>query len=261
MHELSAGWGLVERNLNLVRRYLSWEAVDFFYNVVNAVTIALIGVRTGPSMVLYLLVGALLWNFLSIIFNEVANSVQWERWEGTIEYTFMAPIRRLTYLLGVSGWAVLYATLRTALVLGVVALFFRVPLRAADLGAALVVLLVASASFVGIGLVAAILPLMSPERGAQATHIVQGALLLVSGVYYEVSALPAWLQPLSWLSPATYTLRAERAALLHGAGLVQLLPTLAILVAFALVTIPAGYAAFRAAERYALRTGRLHRNG
>ena len=45
---------------------------------------------------------------------------------------------------------------------------------------------------------AAALPVMSPERGAEATHIFQGSLLLVSGVYYPVDVLPRWLQPLSW---------------------------------------------------------------
>jgi len=65
-------------------------------------------------------------------------------------------------------------------------------------------------AFVGLGLMAAVLPVMSPERGAEATHIFQGSLLLVSGVYYPVEVLPDWLQPLSALSPATYTLSACR---------------------------------------------------
>lgn len=33
---------------------------------------------------------------------------------------------------------------------------------------------------------------------------------MVSGVYYPVGVLPGWLQPLSALSPATYTLSACR---------------------------------------------------
>jgi ABC-2 type transport system permease protein len=45
----------------------------------------------------------------------------------------------------------------------------------------------------------------SAERGAEATHIFQGSILLVSGVYYDIDVLPGWMQPLSALSPATNT--------------------------------------------------------
>ena len=66
----------------------------------------------------------------------------------------------------------------------------------ATAGGSALVLAVSSISFVGLGLIAAILPVMSPERGAEATNILQGVLLLISGVYYPVSVLPNWLQPL-----------------------------------------------------------------
>jgi ABC-2 type transport system permease protein len=45
------------------------------------------------------------------LFMAIAESVQWERWEGTIEYTMMSPISTLTYVLGSSllacstGWS------------------------------------------------------------------------------------------------------------------------------------------------------------
>ena len=82
----------------------------------NTLTIAFIGLSPdgrGQDKVLYLVVGALLWGFLSVLFHEVAESVQWERWEGTIEYSFMAPMRRLSYLGGVCLYAcLLYTSLR-----------------------------------------------------------------------------------------------------------------------------------------------------
>lgn len=89
--EVRATYAFVERNFNLVRRYLNWEIVFLFYSIINALTIGFIGVTTGPEEVLFLTIGALLWGFLSVLFHEVGESVSWERWEGTIEYTFMAP--------------------------------------------------------------------------------------------------------------------------------------------------------------------------
>ncbi len=271
--ELRASYAFVERNFYLVRRYLGWEVVFLVYTMVNTLTIGFIGVdSTGGTggqpatalaneRVLYLVIGALLWGFLSILFETVSEAVAWERWEGTIEYTFMAPVRRLTHLGGTCLFGIVYGVLRTALVLLAVVLFFRLNLQGANLGSAFVVLVVSSFSFMGLGLIAAVLPLMSPERGPQATHIVQALLLLVSGVYYDVAALPHWLQPLAALSPATYTLAAARDALLRGAGVAQLAPDLWRLVALGLVLIPLGLAAFGWGERYALQTGKLKRNG
>ena len=51
-------------------------------------------------------------------------------------------------------------------------------------------MIIGSASFIGIGMMAAVLPLMYVERGAQMTFVLQSLLLLVSGVYYSIEVLP-----------------------------------------------------------------------
>ncbi|MEW6045600.1 MAG: ABC transporter permease [Bacillota bacterium] len=264
--ELRSSWAFVDRNFHLVRRYVGWEMVFLVYTIVNSLSIGLIGVGApgvdaDPRLVLYLVTGALLWSFLSVVFTEIGGAVQWERWEGTIEYTFMAPIRLATYLAGNCVWAVSYATLRTAILLAAVAAFFRLDMSGANLGGAVLVLAAAGLSFIGLGLMASVLPLLSTEKGAQATNIFQAALLLVSGVYYDVSALPGWLQPVAYVSPGTYTLRATRAALIDGAPTQALLGDVGILVAMAVVLVPAGFCVFRAGARFAMRHGRLKRSG
>ena len=46
------------------------------------------------------MVGAIFWNYLSVVFSWIAETIAVERWEGTLEYTMMAPIRRSSQLLG-----------------------------------------------------------------------------------------------------------------------------------------------------------------
>ncbi|KPJ53375.1 ABC transporter [candidate division TA06 bacterium DG_24] len=261
MAEAGASWAFVERNFTLVRRYIGWEAVFVTYSIVNSLTIAFIGVTQGKEKVMYLVVGAMIWGFLSLLFHEISESIAWERWEGTIEYTFMAPIHRFTHLGGNCVFAIIYGTLRSFLLLFCVAIFFRLSLQGANLVTALIILMVSGLSFVGLGLVAAVLPLLSTEKGAQATHIFEAVLLLISGVYYEVDVLPAWIRPLSAVSPATYTLRAIRRALLEGASITELWPTVALILGLGIVLIPGGLVIFRAAEGHAKRTGKLKRSG
>jgi ABC-2 type transport system permease protein len=261
--------GIVERNAYLVRRYAWWELAFFVWTVANTLTIAFIakGVKaTGGQLnvertTTSLLIGAVIWSYLGIIFEILTETVAWERWEGTIEYTFMAPLARAVHLGGMGLFAVLYGVLRTALLFVVVSLFFGLHFQQADFLTALVLLAVSSFSFVGVGMVTAVLPLISPEKGAQFGFVAQGLLLVVSGVYYPVSVLPHWMQWVATISPATYALRGIRAAVLSGAGLGARWGDLLPLLVLAVVTIPLGLAVFRAGERYAKRNGKLKRSG
>src|SRR6266542_4010086 len=102
-----------------------------------------------------------------MILDIVTDTGAWERWEGTIEYTFMAPLARPVHLFGMGLFSIVSGVVRAVLLFGVVALFFALNLPTADYGAALVVLMVASISFIGIGMMPAVLPLISPEKGTQ----------------------------------------------------------------------------------------------
>jgi ABC-2 type transport system permease protein len=272
--ELRAAYAFIERNAHLIKRYWAWEVVWLAYSIVNALSITFIGKAsseiTGVALtpaqtnefILFLMVGTLVWHYLAMVFDLVSESIQWERWEGTIEYTFMAPISRLTHLLGQAVFAVGYGLLHTGVILAIVSFFFQVDLSQASFAGMILVIVAGSLSFVGLGMFAAILRLLSPEKGLQMTNIIKALVLLVSGVYYPVSVLPQWLQPAAKLSPATYMLEGIRAALLRGEGVAALFgPYVLPLVLTGLITIPAGLWAFMRAERYAKITGKLKRNG
>ena len=123
--ELIASYAFIERNFFLTKRYWGWEIAWLVYATASALAIAFIGVDQGdPVLVLSLMIGAVFWNFLSIVFGFIAETVAWERWEGTLEYTFMAPVRRWAQLLGSTSYAVLYALVQTFVMLIVLALFF-----------------------------------------------------------------------------------------------------------------------------------------
>src|SRR6478609_1785732 len=226
-HDLIGLGGVVERNVYLTRRYIWWDLAFFVWTVANTLTIVFIakGIEaTGGSIdveatTTALLIGAVVWAYLGIIFEFITETVAWERWEGTIEYTFMAPLSRAMHLGGSGVFAVLYGLVRAILLFVVVAAFFGLEFEESNFAAALVILIVASISFFGIGMMTAVLPLISPEKGAQLGFVAQGMLLVVSGVYYPVSVLPQWMQWIAKISPATYALRGIRRSILDGVGI------------------------------------------
>jgi len=266
-------WAFLFRGYHLTRRYISWVIVFNFYALVTSATVALIGVAANDyQLTLTLVVGALLWNFLSLLYNEIAMSIAYERWEGTLEYTFMAPVSRLIHLGGVSLFSLLNSIVSSIVVLVGLMLFTDLNLHGANVVGALVVIAVSTVAFVGLGLIAAVLPIMSAERGAEATHIFQGSLLLISGVYYPIEVLPKWMQPLSAVSPATYTLSACRKLIgvgnsastpghLVGAPLSSVWREILILAVMGAVLMPFGLWVFGRIEAWAKRVGKLKRTG
>lgn len=266
-------YAFVEREVALMRRYWAWEVVWVVYSVVTSLSVAYIGLAapaitgeqadaaTTSRFVLYLLVGTIAWRFLGIVFEDIAELIAWERWEGTIEYTFMAPVPRLTHLIGMAIGTVVRASVISVLVLFAVLLFIPVDLSRANALSAIALLGVGTVAFIGLGIGSAIFPLLWTEKGLQMAYIVQAVVLLVSGVYYPTSVLPAWLQPLSAISPATYIIEGMRRALLDGADVAALWPLIWPALLAGVISIPIGLRLFIAGERYAKRTGRLKRSG
>jgi len=271
MHELKATYAFVERNANLIKRYWSWEVVWLIYSIANSLSVSYIGMGmvqisggqnvNGEYLVLYLVIGTLIWRYLSLIFYWITDLIGIERWEGTIEYTLMAPIRRTTHMAGQTIFAVVYSLLFTGIILAVTVVLFHIDLTQANLFGGLVMMLAGSLSFIGVGIMGSVLPLLFPERGSQMTHVIIALLLLVSGVYYPVNVLPDILQQLAKFSPATYVLDGTREALLIGTPTTDLWPYIWPTLIMGLVTIPLGLWVFGQAERYAKRAGKLHRNG
>ena len=264
--------GFVERQRNLYRRYWLWEVVWWLYSLVSVMSIGFLASGLDSlglgqahfnlrAAQLYLLLGSLLWSFLSMVFFEIAFGIAWERWEGTIEYTFMAPVQRITHLLGLCVSSLLYGTLRGALIAVIVVLAFPLDFSHADWLSALAILGAAILPLVGLGIFTAVLPLLSTEKGEQMTVAVQGILLLVSGVYYPLSVLPLPLDVIGHLSPLTYALSGVREALLSNAHLPAELPNIGLLLGLGIVLVPASIWTFNAAERRAKRLGLLKRSG
>jgi ABC-2 type transport system permease protein len=271
IHELKATYAFVERNANLIKRYWSWEVVWLVYSIANSLSVSYIGMGmvqisggqniNGEYLVLYLVIGTLIWRYLSLIFYWITDLIGIERWEGTIEYTLMAPIRRITHMAGQTIFAVIYSLFFTGIILAVTVVLFHIDLSQANLFGGLVMMLAGSLSFIGVGIMGSVLPLLFPERGSQMTHVIIALLLLVSGVYYPVNVLPDILQQLAKLSPATYVLDGTREALLEGTSTIALWSYIWPTLIMGMVAIPLGLWVFGQAERYAKRAGKLHRNG
>src|SRR3954464_9425774 len=154
--QLSLGWAFVDRQKNLWKRHWAWEVVWLVYGVVNTLAITFIakqlteeGIVAGDQandLILFLLIGTLVWAYLSAVLDDISLVVTWERWEGTIEHTLMAPVPRVAHLIGTAAFGVMHALLRTTLIMVFALPFFTLDLSGANWATAALVVLVGSVS-------------------------------------------------------------------------------------------------------------------
>jgi ABC-2 type transport system permease protein len=138
-----------------------------------------------------------------------------ELWSRNMAQLFSTPLRPGEYLIGM----VIFRFLRTTLIIALCALFVRVAFGFSvfDLGWALLAfyfLLLMTGWWTGIMLCGLLF-----RYGLTVEWMVWMAAFILqplAGVFYPVTVLPVWLQPVSWMLPPTYAFEGMRAVLQQG---------------------------------------------
>src|SRR2546426_12063836 len=97
---VNLAYAFVERQTNLWKRYWAWELVWLVYGVVNTLAITFIakeaeqaGVTTDAShLVLFLLLGTLVWAYLSAGLEDINPRITWGGRGGADEHTLIGPV-------------------------------------------------------------------------------------------------------------------------------------------------------------------------
>ena len=241
--------------LSLLGILFSCLTFFFFSRLLEGQKIATL-VPYGGEYFPFALLGIAFYSFLGVGLQSLADSISRAQTTGTLEALLVTPTPITTIIFSSTLFSFLFAAARVVVYLLFGALFFGVSLGRANIPVALLVLAVSIATFTAMGMISASF-VMVFKRGNPAGWVFGGVSTLFGGVIFPVQVLPGWLQPVSRLLPITYSLEAMRRAVLLGATFSELLPTIAALVTFAAVLMPAGVVAFSLAVRRAKRTGSL----
>jgi ABC-2 type transport system permease protein len=210
----------------------------------------------GGTYFAFALVGLAFFDYLSVALRAFDDGLQDARQNGTLEHLLVTQTSLPVILAGSILYPFVLLSLRTAIYLGWGAALFGFPLREANWLGALLVLLASILAFSGLGIFSASYLLIF-KRGNPVNWALVGISSVVGGMMYPVSVLPAWLQLIARLVPVTYALEGMRAALLGHATLRELWPSLAALLIFAAILLPASFATFSWALRRTKITGTL----
>jgi ABC-2 type transport system permease protein len=201
----------------------------------------------------FLLVGTGFFTFLVMGVHSFLQIVQEAQQTGTLEVLMTTPTSPpvLVFLSAMSAFAANTVALLFYLAAG---LLFGAPLHL-NLAASVPVFLLSVIIAVAIGLLAAALQIAIQKGSAVVWAI--GSVWFLTGTMFPVQTLPKPLRDVGQLIPMTHSLQGMRLALLEGAPLRNVAHELLILLAFALVLMPASLWFFSWTLRRARQEGTL----
>jgi ABC-2 type transport system permease protein len=176
----------------------------------------------------------------------MTHAIAGERYQQTLAYILVSPAGRLPLFLGralpvvVNAWVVsVFSLLVTGLILGI-------GLPGSAWPAIGLVILVASFSCTGLGLLCAAIGLRVRET-AVLNNVIFGLLLIFTGANVPIDELPGWMQAISNSVPLTHGIEAAR-DVAEGASLGDVSGLIATEFGIGVVYTVVGYQALRVME-------------
>ena len=166
-----------------------------------------------------------------------------DRQRGVIRRILATPISRRNFLAAQVLERLILAVIQVLILLGVAVLLFKVTVVGSML-VLIAVTILGAAVFLCIGF--AVTGLVATENAAPpVTQLVTLPQMFLSGVFFSREAVPAFLKPVADVLPLTYLNDALRSVAVNGAGLADILPQLAGLAVWIVVSFVLAFRLFR----------------
>lgn len=203
----------------------------------------------------FVIVGLAVTTYMSVGMGTVTTSLRRGQTTGALELMVLSRTRFSLILLfsSLPGYLLALLSLTGCIAMGAV---LGMDLAGANLAAVALSLLTATAAFVGLGLLAASIGFVTSGANP-VSWVVRAASILLGGVFYPVSVLPAPLQAVAEAIPLTHAVELFRRSLLVGDGVSELGPDLLALLAITAVLVPLGLGACALGLRVARTDGSL----
>jgi ABC-2 type transport system permease protein len=212
--------------------------------VVRPFSVQTQGVVSGnPSYFDFIAPGIMAMTVMMSVMTGLPVAISQEKEIGTMDGMMVAPINRLSILLGKTmaqtGRGLIQGIIILALAIGI----FGVAIQGSIL-LVFALLLLGVFSFVGLGIV--ITSFTKDQETAQMLMMtLMFPMMFLSGVFFPIQQMPWYMQDISKVLPLTYASDALRKVMVLGAGIPQISTDLIILIAFGIVMIAIALPVFR----------------
>ncbi len=203
---------------------------------ITPIKVVLSGIIAGnPNYFEFVAPGIIAMIVMTAVLTGLAASVSREREQGTLDGILIAPIGRLSIILGKAFAQAIRGMIQGVIVLMLAILLFDVTLHGSVI-LITIVLLLGVFSFVGLGILVSALA-SEQETATQLLFMFQFPMLFLSGVFFPIQQMPKVMQYISKAIPLTYAIQALRKVMILGAGFGAIKLELLILLLFGSTTL------------------------
>lgn len=169
-----------------------------------------------------------------VLFSSMMGGVSiiWDREFGFLKEILIAPVSRFFVALGKAVGGVTTSVIQGVLIMIIASLMGIEYKSLSGVIAAIAVMFISGIGFIGLGI--AVASRIDSHEGFQMVmSFLTMPLVLLSGAFFPISKLPAWLTVLVYANPLTYGVEALRYFLL-GESIIPISRSIIILIGFAL---------------------------
>ena len=187
--------------------------------------------------------GMMMMTVMMSVMTGLPGAITQEREMGTLDGVMVAPINRLSIILGKS-----LAQLTRGLLQGFIIMLLAMGLFGVTIqGNILLViglLLLGVFSFVGLGIALTSLA-KDQETATMIMMTIMFPMMFLSGIFFPVKMMPGFMQTISSFLPLTYASDAMRKVMVLGAGVPQITTDLLVLIIFGIVMLAVAVPLFK----------------
>ncbi len=210
----------------------------------------------GKDYFPYVLTGIAFAGYQSAALSSFALSIHREIGTGTLEAILLTRTSVYTVLFSTVIWNFIFTSLKVLVYFAAGMILFDFDFSKFNAAGFFLSFALTISAMMALGVLSAGCILVL-RRGDPVTSLMNNASRFLSGVYFPIQVLPAWIQPLSYLLPLTYALEALRRSLFNGDGIHELAGHLSVLFIFSVILWPCSLLFFRWAFHKARKEGTL----
>lgn len=254
---------MVLRDIGVTGSYRLAFVLDVFFGVLNLAMFFFISrtfanvhgadLHGAPSYFAFASVGIAITIVVDAASTGLAQRIRGEQLAGTLEALLTQPVKLAEVAFGLAAFPFLFAMVRAAFYLVIAGFWFHVDLAHTSWAGFVITLLVAGAAFTALGILLGAVTLVV-KRGDVLVGMVIYAMGLISGAFFPVSVLPAWLRPIGRVVPTRFAFDGVRSAVFLGHGWVG---DAVALVITTIIGVPVAVWVFGLAVAHSKRQGTL----
>lgn len=195
-----------------MNRELSWLVFDVILPLISVMAYAYVykTLNTPRAFIGYVILGGAMTGFWMNVLWGMASQFYWERERGQLEHILIAPISRVSILLGMAIGGIYTTGLRSLFTFIFGIWIFRIPVHVTSWPLLIVTFIVTLVSLYGLGMLGSSVFLLFGRDVFHLSNLLQEPVYLISGIYFPVKSIGMTLAVIASIIPVTLGLDALR---------------------------------------------------